>query len=200
MRTIIEVECIDQELKIVNKPLVASGGLHENFISFTFCSLWDGFVKTAVFYRNEKEPYYSIIDEAGMCEVPHEVTDDQGVMYFGVFGVLGDVTRTSRIMRYQIRKGAVTTSLVPPSPTPDIWEQLLSNYKEVLDKVEESNQAQHEFISEANLAVRQCEQATDECNAAIALLNHTSEDMDGGDPSTEDSSEDYDDANGGSPY
>lgn len=185
---------------MINNPLIASGGLHENFVSFTFCSLWDGFVKTAVFYRSEKEPYYAMIDEAGMCEVPHEVTDNQGIMYFGVFGVLGDITRTSRILRYQIKKGAVTTDLVPPSPTPDIWEQLLSNYSEVLDKVEESNQAQASFIHDANQAVRNCEQATEECNAAISLLNHTAEDMDGGDPSTEDSTEDVDDANGGSPF
>ena len=50
------------------------------------------------------------------------------------------------------------------------------------------------------MAVRNCEQATEECNAAISLLNHTAEDMDGGDPSTENSTEDEDDANGGSPY
>lgn len=128
MKTIINVECVDQDLIVTNSPVIASGGLHENFIAFKFCSKWDGFTKTAVFYKNTKEPYRSIVDEENMCEVPHEVTDSEGTMYFGVFGVSGEVTRTSKVLKYKIKQGAITEDLKPSEPSPDIYQQILSEY------------------------------------------------------------------------
>lgn len=129
MKTIINVECMDQELVITNSPVIASGGVHENFIAFNFCSKWDGFGKTAVFYRNEKERFYSVLGPDDVCEIPHEVTDYEGTMYFGVYGEAGEVTRTSKILKYKISKGAMTTLLKPSEePTPDIYQQLLSAY------------------------------------------------------------------------
>ena len=129
MKTIINVECMDQELVITNSPVIASGGVHENFIAFNFCAKWDGFGKTAVFYRNEKERFYSVLGSDDVCEIPHEVTDYEGTMYFGVYGEAGEVTRTSKILKYKITKGAMTTLLKPSEePTPDIYQQLLSAY------------------------------------------------------------------------
>ena len=75
MRTIIEVQCTDQVLEAVTEPIVASGGMHETFVVFSFCSLWDGLEKTAVFYKEGKkvDPYFVMLDSSNMCEVPHEV-------------------------------------------------------------------------------------------------------------------------------
>lgn len=199
-QTIITMDCIDQDLIGVDMPLIASGGLHENYVKFSFCPLWDGFVKTAVFYKTVSKPYYMILDNADMCEIPHEVTDDSGTIYIGVFGVNGDVTRTSKVFRYQIKKGAVTGTLLPPDPTPDVWEQLLSAYDRVLDKVEESNSAQSEFINTANKAVYDCNVAKQECYDAIAVLNYYANDLDGGDPTIEEPVDDEQDLDGGSPY
>lgn len=128
MRTIINVECIDQDMIVTNSPVIASGGVHENFIAFKFCSKWDGFTKTAVFYRNEKEKYHALVDDDNMCEVPQEVTNAEGTMYFGVFGVSGEVTRTSKVLKYKIKQGAITEDLKPSEPTPDIFQQILSEY------------------------------------------------------------------------
>lgn len=129
MKTIINVECMDQELVITNSPVIASGGVHENFIAFNFCEKWDGLGKTAVFYRNEKERFYSVLGPDDVCEIPHEVTDYEGTMYFGVYGEAGEVTRTSKVVKYKITKGAMTTLLKPSEePTPDIYQQLLSAY------------------------------------------------------------------------
>ena len=204
MQTIIEVSCTDQDMEVTKQPVIASGGFHEDFVRFTFCPLWDGCEKTAVFYREKKNPYYSMIDEMGMCEKPHEVLSSSGFFHFGVMGVQGNSIRTSEILKYQVKSGAVTVGLVPSEPTPEIWQQLLMAYDEVLSKVEESNEDQRVFISEANKtvnkAVSECVQVTDECAAAIANLNYHSTDIDGGDPSTEDIVEDQNDIHGGTPY
>lgn len=151
MKTIINVECMDQELVITNSPLIASGGVHENFIAFKFCEKWDGFGKTAVFYRNEKERYYSVLDFDDVCEVPHEVTDYEGAMYFGVYGEAGEVTKTSKVLKYKINKGAMTTLLKPSEePTPEIFQQLLSAYgqtNEALEMEKEERQAENNRLS-----------------------------------------------------
>lgn len=128
MSTYIKVECQDQELAIVNTPVIASGGINENFMEFNFCPKWDGFSKTAVFYRNIKEVYHSVLDKNNVCEIPHEVTDFEGIMYFGVFGVSGETQKTSNILKYKIKQGAISTELLPSEPSEDIYLQILIQY------------------------------------------------------------------------
>lgn len=202
MRTIIEAKCLDQALTTISEPLIASGGKHEDFVNFTFCEKWDGFKKVGVFYREEKNitPYYSEIDASNLCEIPYEVISTPGTFLFGVFGVLGDVVRTSNMLKYKVSNGAITSELQPSEPSDTVWEQLLKSYTDVLMAVEESNNKQAEFIGEANRAVKSCNDAANECYSAIAQLNYTASDLDGGDPGTEEVTSDANDMDGGTPY
>lgn len=202
MLTIIEMSCNDQDLEITSMPVVASGGIHENFVAFTFCEKWEGLTKTGVFYRDGKklEPYYSMVDDRNMCEVPHEVTDQAGTIYIGVFGVVGDAIKTSKVVAYKVKQGAITSELAPTNPSQEIWDQLLKSYNDVLKAVEASNQDQREFINTANKAVVDCNNVTEECYNAIAMLNYTASDTDGGDPSIEEISDDGAIVDGGTPY
>ena len=131
MDTIIKVKCIDQTLTLINSPVIASGGLNENKLECEFCEKWDGFSKTAVFYQDKKNVYYSVLDENDTCIIPKEATASKGTMFFGIFGSKGDVTRTSEILRYKIDEGAITEDLKPSDPTPDIYEQILAKLQEI---------------------------------------------------------------------
>lgn len=137
MKTIITVECVDQDLMITNSPLIASGGLHENYVSFKFCPKWDKLSKTAVFCKNENEKYYAVIDANNTCEIPHEITDSEGAMLFGVVGVSNNITKTSKVLRYKIVEGAIVEGATPSDPTPDIYEQLLANYADIISTTRE---------------------------------------------------------------
>lgn len=138
MKTIINVECVDQNIMFTNAPLIASGGLHENYIKFNFCEKWNGISGIAVFYKNEKEKYYSLIDAENMCEIPHEVTDSEGIFFFGVFGTSGDeTTKTTKILKYKVLKGAIVEDAQPSEPMPDIYEQLLAQYSYIIATQEE---------------------------------------------------------------
>lgn len=129
MSTIIKVRCTDQVLTFENTPVIASGGLEEDFVSFAFCSKWDGLVKTAVFWRSEEEVYHVLLDEADSCPIPREVLAVEGVIYFGVFGVNeAGKQRTSEVLRYNIAKGAITEGTKPTDPTPDIYTQILGEF------------------------------------------------------------------------
>lgn len=123
-KTTIYVSCIDQRLVVTSPPVIASGGLNEDRVKFDFCPLWDGFEKIAVFYRTEGEAYHAVVTD-DLCLIPHEVLADEGFIFFGVFGVKGDITRTSEIVRYRVVRGILTEGTVPSDPTPDIYEQIL---------------------------------------------------------------------------
>lgn len=124
-KTLIKIDCIDQRLLVSSGPPIASGGRNEDEIEFNFCSLWDEFEKTAVFYRERNAVYHAAI-VGNRCVIPHEVLADEGWMYFGVFGVKGDITRTSEIMRYRVIEGAITEGTKPSDPTPDIYAQFVN--------------------------------------------------------------------------
>lgn len=133
-KTLIKVSCVDQRLVTSYAPLVASGGMSEDEVDFSFCPLWDGFTKTAVFYRDGGTVYHVLLSD-DKATIPQEVLKDEGTLYFGVFGVKDGVRRTSEVLRYKIKAGAITTGTTPPDPTPDIYSQLLTKVTSAENKV-----------------------------------------------------------------
>lgn len=125
--SVINVRCVDQTLTITNAPLIASGDVQTDTVKFDFCPLWSGLVKTAVFYRDEKNAYSVVVDRnTDECIIPKEVLVDEGRFFFGVFGVKDDTVKTSETVRYRVKKGTLTEDTKVPDPTPDIYAQLLS--------------------------------------------------------------------------
>lgn len=129
------MNCLDQRLILSSMPLIASGGMEEDVAEFSFCPLWDGFAKTAIFYRDETEKYYAIVDSENKCVIPWEVLQSDGKLYFGVYGVKGGVRRTSEILVYNIKRGAFDEKLKPSEPTPDIYSQYVNMIVAVGDRV-----------------------------------------------------------------
>lgn len=125
--SIIKVNCVDQTLVFENTPVIASGGLREDFVAFSFCPLWAGYYKTAVFWRDVTTAYHMALDETNSCEIPPEVLAKEGIIHFGVFGVnnAGD-RRTSNVLHYNIELGAITEGTQPSDPTPELYDQLLA--------------------------------------------------------------------------
>ena len=145
-KTVIRVSCTDQVLKIVEAPVIASGGLNEIKVAFDFCNKWDGFAKTAVFYQDETEPYFALVGEDDTCVVPCEVCYSDGTFYFSVFGDKDDVRRTSVTLRYKVKKGAIRESLICSDPTPEIYDQVLAELARI-------RSGQETFIAQANEAL-----------------------------------------------
>lgn len=134
MSTIIKLACIDQTLALESTPVIASGGLKEDFIQVAFCGKWDGLYKTAVFWRAEDEVYHVPLDDTYSCEIPPEVLTDEGYFYFGLYGVGEDGRqRTSEVLRYTVVKGAITSGTKPSDPTPDLYTQLLEQVAKIGD-------------------------------------------------------------------
>lgn len=132
MSTIL-IKCQDQVLAFENTPLIASGDLGVDFVQFDFCDRWDGFERTAVFWRNEKDAYHQLLDDEDRCEIPPEVLQEGGLIHFGVFGVnAAGQQRTSNVLNYRIEQGAITTDTKPSDPTPDMYTQMLEQYASIV--------------------------------------------------------------------
>ena len=167
MSTIIRVRCIDQVLTFESTPTIASGGLEEDFIQVDFCSKWDGLTRTAVFWQSEKEAYHVKLDETDSCAIPREILADEGVIYFGLFGVsAAGRQRTSEVMRYTIVKGAITSGTKPTDPTPDIYTQLLAKYKDMVDIAADTRAKEQAFEQAMTAQQNAFEQALNKDQAA----------------------------------
>ena len=129
--TTIQVKCVDQNLQILNSPLVASGGLQETAMQFDFCSKWDGLGKTAVFYKDKSKVYNVVLDNENKCLIPDEVIQEAGRIYFGVYGVNESKRKTTFILKYDIMEGAFFEGEAPSEPTPNIYEQLMTQYNAI---------------------------------------------------------------------
>lgn len=147
MYTLIDVSCTDQELVVTDAPpVIASGDVQTDKVRFEFCSKWDGMVKTAVFYRDGVNPINVLVDSDSECIIPQEVLKDEGTFWFGVMGVKDGKVKTSEVLKYKVKKGAVTTGTAVPDPTPDIYAQLITLIQEAGILFTRATQAEIEAI------------------------------------------------------
>lgn len=151
--SIIRASVTDQRLKITEAPVIASGGQSETNIIFSFCEKWDGFAKTAIFYRDEEEVYYCVLDDNNACVVPWEVCYESGTFYIGVFGEKDIARRTSTVARYKVKRGALTDGLYPSNPTLDVYNQIIDAVNNV--KEESLRITEQELTEEEKTQVRE---------------------------------------------
>lgn len=127
MKTVIKVTCVDQTLQLTATPVIACGGSEDVRVEFSFCPLWQGYPRTAMFWRTHKEVHTRQLDAADSCLIPAEVLQTDGALYFAVFGVNAEgVRRTSEALAYPIGVGAITEGTKPPEPAPDLYTQVLA--------------------------------------------------------------------------
>lgn len=127
--SVIEVKVTDQVLKVTSAPTLASGGVNETTIKFTFCEKWDGYLKTAVFYRDPEVCYNALLDENDTCVLPWEVYAEPGTFYFSVFGNKDSIRRTSATAKYKVSSGLPGENAIPSDPTPSVYEQIIASIK-----------------------------------------------------------------------
>lgn len=147
----IYINVADQVIDITESPLVASGGVKENYVNFTFSEEWDGFTKSAVFYQDEDNVYYSVITN-NRAVIPWEVMTKAGRVFIGVYGVKNDVVRTSQVRAYKVVKGAITTDLNPGEATPEIYAQFIEVMNDVGEMVTSAEDAVNAAVTAMNEA------------------------------------------------
>ena len=133
--TIIKARLNDQALSLSASPVVASGGVEEDVVTFEFDSTWAGYVKKAVFYRDESNVYHVDVGSDNTAVIPWEVLQQAGHMYFGVFGIKGDEIKTSTVVRYRVDPGAITSAAPVQNTAVYAFDQRRTEVANFLDDV-----------------------------------------------------------------
>lgn len=124
--------CIAEQEKIV------AGDVNTHTARFELSEDWEGLGVTAVFYSGDKS--MECVLSEGQCVIPWEVLETPGYLYVSVYGV----STSGEDMEQKIstispgipvRKGGENDPDNHPSPTPDIYEQMLSALGKKQDKL-----------------------------------------------------------------
>lgn len=117
----------DQVITLNNTPDITAGDKNNDKIQLSYSSEWNDTEKVAIFFHCDdyKTPITVLENKDGTFTVPSDVIKS-GFMYFGVKGVKNDKVITTDLIEYRILDGA--TEERTPSPTLDIYQQLLSAY------------------------------------------------------------------------
>lgn len=126
MATLIRLRCKNQKLSYITKPIIASGDFEVDTVSFDLNETWDGYRRTAVFYRNVEDAFHVFMNDENTCTIPHEVLEDPGAMYIGIFGIRDGKTLTSNMVVCNIDRGAIISIGRVSDPTPDVYAQIIS--------------------------------------------------------------------------
>ena len=127
--TIIKLGTNDQELLILEKPVVASGDEKSVKLHVEFSNQWSGYAKAAVFYAGKNiEDVFEVVMTDNECFVPHEVLSAADNLFIGVRGVIASTgaVKTSTLVKYKIEEGAPTGTGTTVEPTADVYQQLLT--------------------------------------------------------------------------
>ncbi len=144
--TTIKLKVIDENIEFTSSPPIYSGDVNTISTLFEFGGNWEGFTKTAVFYREIETPYMQVLKD-DECYIPHEVMMTTGRIYIGVFGVKDDKVKTSEVVFYDIGTGVMTFGSVP-EPSDEIWQQILAELGNIRKLAEEMSQGQEDFIEQ----------------------------------------------------
>lgn len=147
----IIAKVVDRTIEFTDMPPIYSGSKNVDDVQFQFDSEWDSFTKTAVFYRDESNPFMAELT-SDICTIPHEVLSRDGKIYIGVFGELDDKVITSEVFIYTISRGALTDPVSSDDPT--FWDKLLEIKNDILQAKEDA----HTYADEAKEWAKQAEQ------------------------------------------
>ena len=116
--------------------LVTSDNKKSVSLEVTFDDSWTGYGKSATFKSSSSDKIYEVPLADNSCIVPWEVLESVGTMSVGVRGVKDDGSVVaSDLVDYKIAQGAKTGDGTSVDPTPTVYEQLLSNYGSVDQKI-----------------------------------------------------------------
>jgi len=127
---VLKLKVSKNQLSYDGSGTLISKNVNYDHCLFEFSEEWDEFSKTAVFWQNEEEVYHLLVDENGMCVIPKEALQNEGLLYIGVFGTNDDgvVVNTEPIIT-EVLSGCIKDGITPPEPTPDIYTQIMSVIK-----------------------------------------------------------------------
>ena len=180
--TRVQLKVSDENLEFTSSPNIYSGDVNTIEIQFGFDEYWDNYVKYAVFYTDVDNPYTEKLSDEGVCMIPHEVMEEPGRVYIGVFGSqIGDDEarlKTSEVVFYDIGQGIFGKA---SRDTANMWQEILIHYDEIrnlhadtVEKAQTATQQANEATQQAQEATEQAQEATEQAQASADSASEAS--------------------------
>lgn len=170
--SVVKAKIIDRVITFTERPLLYSHAKNVDYLQITFDDEWTGYTKTAVFYRDIKEPYAVLMDD-NTATIPPEVMETDGKIYMGVFGVKDNEVLNSEVVFYPVGVGALTEGAMP-EVTPDLWQDIISRIEEIKETGANIGQYVETATEAAETATTKAQEAqTSATTASAAATNAT---------------------------
>lgn len=115
---IIRMECNDKTLAIIDAPAISIGGA--NSIEISFCSKWDSYEKTILFYSEDAECHRVAI-QGSTASIPSEVLSEGASFFFFIEGTKGEERRRSHVFKGKIE----SSSIIAENPDSDVLIRII---------------------------------------------------------------------------
>lgn len=125
-------------IEVLKKERYVSGSVNIYRVHFEFIDEWNGLTKVAVFKVGQKTREILLPDDC-VCIIPWEVMTDPSTRFqVGVYGIRENEIIRPTIMANlgMIEKGTQTNNPVGTPPTPDIYQQILSELEVIKESLD----------------------------------------------------------------
>ena len=120
-------EIHNDRLKSVKYPKGVTGNVNTYVCHFDIACDIPNLLWFCIFKQGET--VYRQIIENNTCKIPQEVLVNTEPLYIGCYGTNAndDIKRVStNLIYFEVKEGAYSESTMPDTPTPDVWETLVS--------------------------------------------------------------------------
>ena len=125
----------ETKLTLISPKTLVGTQVNYDTLKVEFSPEWDDFVKTAVFYTNNKETISMILDINNTCIVPWEQTENTVTLYVGVFGIKEGIEIPTNFIMLRVLEGSAGGN-APPPPTISVYMQLIEEFRLARDYVQ----------------------------------------------------------------
>lgn len=126
----------DRTIKVSKNDILVSDSVNVYPVKFNFSPEWKNLAKTAVFRtvfnKKVEDSYEILLDDSNICNIPWELLLKHGrLLQAGVYGTQSDdlIRNTIWVPLGEVYEGAKNIDMAdnhPEEPTPDVYQQILS--------------------------------------------------------------------------
>lgn len=124
-----------QLLTVQNREIISAGDINVDKCKFEFDSYWNGYARTAVFYRQKDKTSFAMLNNTGECIIPAEVLTVPGTLYIGVFGTKDASILTSTVETIELLEGSVSGTDIDMEPSQSIFLSIVAQYQAMNEKM-----------------------------------------------------------------
>ncbi|MEE1186446.1 MAG: hypothetical protein UHN02_03600 [Acutalibacteraceae bacterium] len=122
-------------LKVLEGGVIPSGTVGAEKIKFIFSDEWAQYTKTVHFTGSDKTIIIEGVENDKAFSIPYECLVEPGTLKIALYGIYKDERMPTIYTTVEVRDSGITDGELPSSPTQSVYEQILSMYNDLYNKI-----------------------------------------------------------------